>query len=124
MDVTALPNELDTLRAALAAALARADDEAAGRLRLAAELAVAKAKASDDAALIAHQQLTIKKLQRELRGPHAERSARLLVDQLELTFEEAQATASADELAAELARAKTTAVSGFTRRRPSERNTF
>lgn len=109
MDVTALPNELDTLRAALAAALARADDEAAGRLRVEAELAVAKAKASDDAALIAHQQLTIKKLQRELRGPHAERSARLL-DQMELTFEEAQATASADELAAELALAKTTAV--------------
>jgi transposase len=118
-----LPDDIDALRAALTAALARADDEAAARLRVEAELAVATAKASDDAALIAHQQLTIKKLQRELRGPHAERSARL-VDQMELTFEEAQASASADELAAELARAKTTAVAGFTRRRPSERNTF
>src|SRR6202041_1927990 len=58
-----------------------------------------------------------------LRGPHAERSARL-VEQMELTFEEAQASASADELAAELGRAQTPGGAGFTRRRPSERNTF
>jgi transposase len=140
MDATALgslPDDINALRAALLAeralrlerdaelvvARTRAEDEAARAARVEAEFAVAKAKASDDAALIAHQQLTIKKLQRELYGPRSERSVRL-VDQLVLTFEEAQATATEDEIAAEIARAKTTAVAGFTRRRPTERNTF
>jgi transposase len=47
MDVTALdavPDDIGALRAALAAALARAEDEAAGAARIAAELAVAKAR--------------------------------------------------------------------------------
>ena len=140
MDAAALgslPDDIDALKAALLSeralrlakdaelivAHARAEDEAARAARAEAESAVAKAKASDLAALTAHQQLTIKKLQRELYGPRSERSVRL-VDQLELTFEEAQATATEDEIAAEMARAKTTAVAGFTRRRPSERNTF
>jgi transposase len=41
-----------------------------------------------------------------------------LLEQLELQLEELEATASEDELAAELAAAKTTAVQAFTRARP------
>jgi hypothetical protein len=39
-----------------------------------AELAVARAKASDDQALIANQQLQIEKLRRQIYGPRSERS--------------------------------------------------
>ncbi|RTL80496.1 MAG: IS66 family transposase [Hyphomicrobiales bacterium] len=99
-----------------AAALAR--ENAA----LKAELAVARAKASEDAALIAQQTLRIAKLERQVYGQKSERSARL-IDQLALTFEELETSAAEDELAAEMAVAKTTTVAGFSRKRP-ERNTF
>jgi transposase len=92
---------------------------------LKAELAVARAKASEDIALIAQQKLRIAKLERQIYGQRSERSARL-IDQLSLTFEELEAGATEDELAAEAAVARTTHVShvaGFTRKRP-ERNTF
>src|SRR5215471_5189146 len=88
----------------------------------AAELAVARAKDSEDLALIAHQKLRIAKLERQLYGPHSERSERL-IDQLALQFEELEASATEDEQAAESAVAKTTTVAAFTRKRP-ERNTF
>ena len=103
------------LRAALTAERARLQE-------IAAELAVARAKASEDMALIAHQKLRIAKLERQVYGPRSERSERL-VDQLALHFEELAASATEDELAAETAVAKTTTVAGFTRKRP-ERNTF
>jgi transposase len=45
---------------------------------LKAELAVARAKASEDMALIAAQKLQIAKLQRQIHGQKSERSARLL----------------------------------------------
>jgi transposase len=105
----ALPDDVGALRAAL--------------LATRAELAVAKAMASEDQALIAHQKLRIAKLERQIYGPQSERSARL-IDQMELTFEELEASATEDEIAAETAVARTTAVAGFTRRRPTERNTF
>ncbi len=95
----------------MAAAEARADVAEA-------ELAVARAKASDDQAQIAHLKLQIAKLQRQLFGPHAERTRRLL-DQLELQLEELEASASEDEIAAEMAAAKTQSVAAFTRQRPS-----
>ena len=91
-------------------------------LEVAAKLAVALAKNSEDAALIAAQKLQIAKLQHHIHGQKSERSARLL-EQLALTFEELEATATEDELDAERAIAKTTTVSGFTRKR-AERNTF
>ena len=72
----ALPDDIDALKAALH----RRDG--AG-VRVEAELAIARAKASDDAGLIAHLKLQIAKLQRELYGPRSERTARLL-DQMEL----------------------------------------
>jgi transposase len=89
---------------------------------LKAALLVARAKASEDKALIAQQKLRIAKLERLIYGQRSERSARL-IDQLSLAFEELEASATEDELAAEKALAKTTTVAGFTRKR-AERNTF
>ncbi|MGH6740558.1 MAG: IS66 family transposase zinc-finger binding domain-containing protein, partial [Bradyrhizobium sp.] len=112
----------DTLardNAALKAALAVAQTRG---LEVAAELAIARAKASEDMALIAQQKLRIAKLERQVYGQRSERSARL-IDQLALSFEDMEASATEDELAAEKAVARTTTVAGFTRRRP-ERNTF
>jgi transposase len=98
----ALPDDIDALKAALIVARA--------------EAAAARAQQSDDQALIAHLKLQIEKLNRD-RGPRSERTARLL-DQLELTLEELESSATEDELTAEMAAAKTTKVS-FTRKRPS-----
>jgi transposase len=107
----ALPDDIDALKAALLAENARA-------IRVEAELAVAKAKASDDQALIAHQQLQIAKLTRELYGQRSERTVRLL-DQMELALEELESSAAEDEITAERAVAKTTNVAGFIRKRPA-----
>lgn len=110
----AVPDDIGALRAVLT----RAEDEAARAALVEAELAVARAKASDDAALIAHQHLTIRKLQRALHGQSSERSARLH-DQMELTFEELESTATEDEIAAEQAAARTTEVAPYARKRPA-----
>jgi transposase len=106
-----LPNDIDALKVTLLA-------ERAGAARVEAELAVAKAQASDDRALIAHQQLQIAKLTRQLYGQHSERTVRLL-DQMELAFEALESSATEDEIAAESAVAKTTNVAAFTRKRPA-----
>ena len=106
-----LPEDIDALRTALLVERARA-------ARVEAELAVARAKASEDEALIAHQRLQIEKLTRQLYGPRSERTVRLL-DQMELAFEELESSASEDEIAAERAAAKTTNVVAFTRQRPA-----
>jgi transposase len=121
-DLAALPDDLDALKAALAIERARMRAVLAERDAGAAELAVARAKASEDLALIAHQKLRIAKLERQIYGPRAERSERL-IDQLALQFEELEASATEDELTAEIAVAKTTTVTGFARKRP-DRNTF
>jgi transposase len=86
-DFAALPDDIDALKAALM---------------------IARAKASEDLALIAHQKLRIAKLERQIYGPRSERSS-LLIEQLALTFEELEASATEDELAAEIAAAKVTA---------------
>jgi transposase len=83
-----------------------------------AELVQARATASNADALIAHLQLAVEKLRRELYGVRSERKARLL-EQTELALEELESDASEDELAAEKEAAKTTAVRAFSRRRPS-----
>jgi transposase len=111
----ALPDDITALKEALIIERAKA-------VEVAAELAVARAKASEDVALIAQQKLRIAKLERQVYGQRSERSARL-IDQLALEFEELEAGATEDELAAETAVAKTMSVRGFTRKRP-ERNTF
>src|SRR5256714_4980127 len=99
----ALPDDIDALKAALIVARA--------------EAAAARAQQSDDQALIAHLKLQIEKLNRDRYGPRSER-ARLL-DQLELTLEELESSATEDELTAEIAAAKTTKVASFTRKRSS-----
>src|SRR5471030_1125112 len=111
----ALPDDVDALKDALLVERARASE-------VTAELMVARARAAEDVALIAQQKLRIAKLERQVYGQRSERSARL-IDQLALTFEELEASATEDELAAEKAVARTTTVAGFTRKRP-ERNTF
>jgi transposase len=110
-----LPNDVDALKAALVAERGR-------RIVAETDAAFAKARASDDQALIAHLKLQIEKLNRDRYGPRSERTSRLL-DQLELTLEELEASATEDELAAEMAAARTanatTTVASFTRKRPS-----
>jgi transposase len=105
------PEEFAALQRAVAAAEARAD-------QVAAELAAAHARNSDDQARIADLRLQIAKLKRLLFGTRSERTQRL-IDQLELQLEELELDASADEIAAEQATAKTTTVAGFQRKRPS-----
>jgi transposase len=114
-DIADLPNDVEALKAALIVEREKA-------LEAVAELAIARAKASQDLALIAHQKLRIARLERQLYGQRSERSVRL-IEQSAFVFEELQANATEDELAAEAAIARTTTVTGFTRQRP-ERNTF
>jgi transposase len=106
-------NDIEVLRAALAAAEARAEEAEAKAKR-------ALAQASSAEAVIAALKLQIAKLRRELYGQRSERKARLL-DQLELALEELEASASEDELAAEQAAARTATVRSFTRKRPSRK---
>src|SRR5712691_11163369 len=75
---------------------------------------------SSTEAIIASLRLEIEKLRREIYGQRSERKARLLA-QMEFQLEELEATASADELTAEQAAAKTTAVKAFTRQRSSRK---
>ena len=79
----ALARENIALKAALSVAQTNG-------MEVAAELAVARAKASEDMALIAQQKLRIAKLERQVYGQRSELSARL-IDQLSLTFEELEA---------------------------------
>ncbi|MDP3676645.1 MAG: IS66 family transposase [Novosphingobium sp.] len=111
--VSHLPNDVEALKALVVSMTRRATDAEA-------ELANAHAKASADQALIAHLKLQIAKLNRERFGPRSERSRRLL-DQLELQLEELEASASEDDLAAEMAAAKTTNVAPFERQRPARK---
>src|SRR6266542_229560 len=83
------------------------------------EAARAVAQISSTEAIIASLRLEIEKLRREIYGQRSERKARLL-EQMEFQLEELEATASADELTAEQAAAKTTAVKAFTRQRSEE----
>ena len=83
-----LPDEIDALRH-----LVRTQS---------AELAQARAEASNNEALITHLRLAIEKMRRELYGPRSERKARL-IEQMELQLEELEADATEDALVAEQA---------------------
>jgi transposase len=120
MDVAVepVPDDIEALKAALALARSKADAVETQLTVARAGAAAARAQLSDHQALIAHLKLQIEKLNRDRYGPRSERTARLL-DQLELQLEELEASATQDELAAEMAAAKTTTVAAFTRKRPS-----
>jgi transposase len=109
----ALPDDVDALKAALIAAHA-------DRIAAEADAAAARAHLSNDQALIAHLKLQIEKLRRAIYGQRSERSVRLL-DQMELQLEELEASATADELLAEMAAAKASRVASFTRHRPARK---
>jgi hypothetical protein len=64
-------NQVVALQEALATERAKA-------LEVAAELAVARAKAAEDSALIAHQKLQIAKLECHIYGSRSKRSSRLV----------------------------------------------
>ncbi|MBT0671816.1 IS66 family transposase [Novosphingobium profundi] len=115
MDTAAspLPDDVEALKALLSAALERADEAEA-------RLANARARESATEAMIAHLKLQIAKLRREQYGASAERSRRLL-DQLELQLEDLEADACEDDLAAEVAAARTADVAAFARKRPSRK---
>lgn len=105
-------SEVSRLRAALAAAEARATAAEA-------ELAQARALASGTEALIKSLRLEIAKLRREQYGQRSERRSRL-IDQLEFQLEELQASAAEDAIrAGETTR--TTTVRGFERRKPARK---
>jgi transposase len=95
------PNEIDALKAALAA-------ERAARQQ-------AEARASGAEAMVAHLKLLIAKMKRDRFGQSSERGQRLL-DQMELQLEELEASAAEDEAA--ITAADTTWVVAFTRKRP------
>jgi transposase len=105
---SALPDDVETLKALVIAARIEA-----------AEAARAVADTASLHALIAHQKLVIEKLRRELYGSRSERGHKLL-DQLELELEDMEASAREDELAAErLSKAAGTSfVPAHTRRHP------
>ena len=111
--ISALPNDVEALKALVASAISRADDAEA-------RLANAKARESATEALIAHLKLQIAKLKREQYGASAERTRRLL-DQMELQLEELEANASEDALVAEAAAQKTASVRSFERKPPARK---
>jgi len=108
-----LPEDIEALKAEVIAAHTRA-------IALEAELAVANARNSEDAATILRLKHQIARLNRESKGPSSERAKRL-TDQLELELEDAEATATEDDLLAEIAVARTINVAGFTRKKPSRK---
>jgi transposase len=113
----------ESLPTDLAAAHAMIIAERAARLQAEAVAASAQAEATNakaEAALISYLKLEIEKLRRQLYGRRSERQARLL-DQMELQLEELEASATADELAAEAAAARTQTGRPFQRNRPSRK---
>jgi transposase len=115
-----VPEDVEALKAALASMREELDAARADAAVAVAEAAAVKAERADDQALIAHLKLQIAKLKRERFGTSSERTSRLL-DQLELQLEELEASATEDELAAEIAAARTTKVAAFERKRPSRK---
>ena len=113
-----IPEDIDALRASLIDARTGATSVQVELAVARAEAASARAEVASQQALIAHLKLQILKLNRARFGVSSEKTARLL-DQLELQLEELEATASADDSAAEQAAAKTTEVAAFTRKKPS-----
>ena len=86
-----------------------------------AEAARVRAINADLLARNAHLELMNEQMRHDKYGTSSESSRRLL-SQMELVFEELEATATADEILAVLAAAKTTTVTAFTRTRTTRRD--
>ncbi|MGB8840487.1 MAG: IS66 family transposase [Aliidongia sp.] len=99
----ALPDDVETLKAALLAA------------QTALEEACARAAGAE--AMVAHLRLMIAKLRRDQFGQSSERGRKLL-DQLELQLEEAEASATEDAAASDAAKPETSIVKSFERKKP------
>ena len=101
-----LPDDMESLKALL-----RERD---------AELVEARSSALNAAALIAHLQLSIEKLRRELYGVRSERKARL-IEQMEFELEELETDVAEDKGAAaqQASAARMAEVRAFSRRKPS-----
>jgi transposase len=112
-NIADLPDDVDALKAALIASRAEV-------ARVEAEAVAARAQLAEHQAVIAALKLQIDKYTRDRYGPRSERIVRLL-DQLELQLEEAESSATEDELASERAAAKTSQVAAFTRKRPARK---
>jgi transposase len=131
--VDSLPDDVETLKALVIAArlqashsqadAVRAQSEAeraqAAAVQAKTEAARAKADVSSAEAVIAYLKLSIAKLKRELHGSKSERTKKL-IDQMELQLEDMEATASEDELAAEMTAkaAGQSSVAAYTRKKP------
>jgi transposase len=115
--ISALPNDVEALKALVAASMDVAEKATRRADESEARLANALARESARDALIAHLKLQIAKLKREQYGASAERTRRLL-EQLELQLEELEADASEDALVAEAAAEKTATVRSFERKAP------
>jgi transposase len=111
--VSPFPDDVEALKALLATATRRADEAEA-------KLANAHARQSATEAMIAHLRLQIAKLRREQYGASAERTRRLL-EQMELQLEDLEGDAAEDDLAADVATAKTASVTPFERKKPSRK---
>ena len=114
-----MPNNAEALPLDLAAAHAMILAERTARLAAESERDASRSSVSSAEAFIAYLKLEIEKLKRALYGVRSERKQRLL-DQLELQLEDAQASASEDELAAERS-ARPSLVKSFERKRPSRK---
>jgi len=106
------PDNIDALKAALAAERAALAMEREARQQ-------AEARAAGAEAMIKHLKLTIAKLRRDQHGRSSERQQHL-IDQLELQLEDMETTAAAEEAAAETAKVgqDDATVRGFARRKP------
>jgi transposase len=93
--------------------------ERTARLAAESERDASRSSASSAEAFVVYLRLEIEKLKRALYGVSSERKQRLL-DQLELQLEDAEASATEDELAAERS-AQSAQVKSFERKRPSRK---
>jgi transposase len=114
-----VPDNAEALPLDLAAAHAMIRAERAARLAAESERDASRSTASSVEAFVAYLRLEIEKLKRALYGVRSERKQRLL-DQLELQLEDAEASATEDELAAERS-ARPSQVKSFERKRPSRK---
>ncbi len=113
------PSKIDILRAALAAAEARASAAEGALVAAKSELTQVQAVVSAAEDMIRHLRLQIAKLRREQYGHSAERHARL-IEQLEMQLEDLETDLEQDRAKADAAAAKTT-VAAFDRRRPARK---